>query len=141
MLPEHWGVNVYLLRYAFVHVRHQEWDCWLYGDPIFSFLWNIYTFCTVTAPASIPASGAGGLLLFVDVYSPILGAPQVLLVAKNLPANAGDISDVGSVPGSGGPLEKEMASHSSFLAWRLPWTEEHGELQSSGDRTEATEHD
>ena len=109
--------------------------------PFSVFLWNIYTFCTVTAPASIPASGAGGFLLFVDVYSPILGAPQVLLVAKNLPANAGDISDVGSVPGSGGPLEKEMATHSSFLAWRLPWTEEHGELQSSGDRTEATEHD
>ena len=97
VLPEHWGVNVYLLRYAFVHVHHQEWDCWPYGDPIFSFLWNIYTFSTVTAPASIPASGAGGVLLFVDVYSPILGAPQVSLVAKNLPANAGDtvsISDL-----------------------------------------------
>ena len=39
------------------------------------------------------------------------------------------------------PLEEDIATHSSFLAWRLPWTEEHGELQSSGDRTEATEHD
>ena len=42
------------------------------------------------------------------------------------------------------PLEKEMATHSSFLAWKIPWTEElegyspwgHKEL----DRTEATEH-
>ena len=28
------------------------------------------------------------------------------------------------------PLEKEMATHSSILAWRIPWTEETGELQS-----------
>ena len=28
------------------------------------------------------------------------------------------------------PLEKEMATHSSTLAWKIPWTEEHGELQS-----------
>ena len=30
-----------------------------------------------------------------------------------------------------GPLEKEMATHSSILAWKIPWTEEHG-LQSMG---------
>ena len=30
------------------------------------------------------------------------------------------------------PLEKEMATHSSTLAWRIPWTEEPGELQSMG---------
>ena len=30
------------------------------------------------------------------------------------------------------PLEKEMASHSSILAWRIPWTEELGGLQSTG---------
>ena len=30
------------------------------------------------------------------------------------------------------PLEKEMATHSSMLAWRIPWTEEHGGLQSTG---------
>ena len=29
-------------------------------------------------------------------------------------------------------LEKEMATHSSILAWRIPWTEEHGRLQSMG---------
>ena len=28
------------------------------------------------------------------------------------------------------PLEEEMATHSSILAWRIPWTEEHGRLQS-----------
>ena len=30
------------------------------------------------------------------------------------------------------PLEEEMAIHSSILAWRIPWTEEPGELQSMG---------
>ena len=30
------------------------------------------------------------------------------------------------------PLEKEMATHSSILAWRIPWTEEFGRLQSTG---------
>ena len=30
------------------------------------------------------------------------------------------------------PLEKEMTTHSSSLAWRIPWTEEHGGLQSKG---------
>ena len=32
--------------------------------------------------------------------------------------------------GRKGPLEKEMAPHSSTLAWKIPWTEEHGRLQS-----------
>ena len=30
------------------------------------------------------------------------------------------------------PLEKEMATHSSVPTWRIPWTEEHGRLQSTG---------
>ena len=34
--------------------------------------------------------------------------------------------------GQEGPLEKEMATHSSILAWRIPWTEEPGGLQSVG---------
>ena len=33
------------------------------------------------------------------------------------------------------PLEKEMATHSSILAWRIPWTEEPGGLQSTGSET------
>ena len=30
------------------------------------------------------------------------------------------------------PREKEMATHSSILAWEIPWTEEHGRLQTTG---------
>ena len=36
--------------------------------------------------------------------------------------------------GWGDPLEEEMATHSSILAWRLPWTEEPGGLQSVGSQ-------
>ena len=47
-------------------------------------------------------------------------------MVKNLPANAGDM---GSILGWGDPLEKEMATRSSILAWRIPWMEEPGGLQ------------
>ena len=36
------------------------------------------------------------------------------------------------------PLEKEMATHSSILAWRIPWTEEFGGLQSTGRKESGT---
>ena len=42
---------------------------------------------------------------------------------------------MGSIPGSGRSLEEGMATHSSVLAWRIPWTEEPGELQSVGLQT------
>ena len=40
--------------------------------------------------------------------------------------------DPGLIPGWEDPLEKGMATHSSILAWRIPWTEEPGHLQSMG---------
>ena len=55
-------------------------------------------------------------------------------MVKNLPANAGDSSDVGSTPGSGNLLEEEMTTHSSILVWRIPWTEGSGGLQSMGSQ-------
>ena len=52
-------------------------------------------------------------------------------VVKNPLANAGDARDTGLIPGSGrDPLEKEMATHSSVIAWEIPWTEESDGLQS-----------
>ena len=38
----------------------------------------------------------------------------------------------GLIPGQEDPLEKDMATHSSTLAWKIPWTEEHGRLRSMG---------
>ena len=52
------------------------------------------------------------------------------LVVKNLPANSGDFRDEGSILGQEDPLEEGMATHSSILVWRIPWTEEPGGLQS-----------
>ena len=51
-------------------------------------------------------------------------------MVKNPPASAGDVRDVGSIPGWEDPLEEGIATHSSILAWRIPWTEEPGRLQS-----------
>ena len=42
--------------------------------------------------------------------------------------------DLGLIPESGRSLEKEMATHSSILAWRTQWTEEPGGLQSMGSQ-------
>ena len=47
-------------------------------------------------------------------------------VVKNPPVNAG------LIPGSEDALEKEMATRSRILAWRIPWTEEPGRLQRMG---------
>ena len=61
-------------------------------------------------------------------------ASLVVLMVKNPPANAGDLRDAGSSLGQEDPLEKGMATHSSVLAWRIPWTEEPGGLQSMGSQ-------
>ena len=55
-------------------------------------------------------------------------------VVKNLPANAGDTGDLGSIPGSGRPLEEKIATNSSILAEEISWTEELGGLQSMGSQ-------
>ena len=48
-------------------------------------------------------------------------------MVKNPPANAGDIRDKGSsIPESGRAPGEGMATHSSILDWRIPWTEEPG---------------
>ena len=54
----------------------------------------------------------------------------VAQVVKNLPAMQMRVRSVGRED----PLEEEMATHSSILAWRIPWTEEPGKLQSMGSQ-------
>ena len=55
------------------------------------------------------------------------------LRGKESACEAGDLS---TIPGTPEPLEKEMATHSSILAWRIPWTEEPGRLQSMGSQSQ-----
>ena len=52
-------------------------------------------------------------------------------MVKNLPAMQG--TQLQSL-GQEDPLEKDMATHSSILAWRIPWTEEPGGPQSIGSQ-------
>ena len=60
-------------------------------------------------------------------------------LVKNPLASAGDTGNMGSIPELGRSLEKGMATHSSILAWRIPWTEEPGGLQSRGSQRDMTE--
>ena len=51
-------------------------------------------------------------------------------MVKNPPANARDIRDVGLIRGQKDPVEEGVAIHASILAWKIPWTEKSGRLQS-----------
>ena len=57
-------------------------------------------------------------------------------VVNNTPANA---EASGSIPDEEDPLQKEIAAHSSILAWKIPWTEEPGGLYSM--RSQRVRHD
>ena len=59
-------------------------------------------------------------------------------MVKNLPANAGDAGDAVSILGQEDPLEEEMATSSSILAWEIPRIEEPGGLSSMGSQRDMT---
>ena len=52
--------------------------------------------------------------------------------------SACSVRDLGLIPGLGRSLEKGTATHSSILAWEIPWTEDPGGLQSIGSRKSQT---
>ena len=74
------------------------------------------------------------LVLFSPIlrvfFSPDLGFPG----GSEVKVSASNAGDPVSIPGSGRSLGKEMATHSSILAWRIPWTQEPGRLQSTGSQ-------
>ena len=93
-----------------------------------------------------PSPGSGWLLspLFPSDLE-VVTAPQLLLAPGHHASHWGSLTlsfpsgsngkesvcnagDPGSIPGSGRSLEKGVATHSSILAWRIPWTEETGRL-------------
>ena len=55
-------------------------------------------------------------------------------MVRNPSASAGDVRDVGSIPESGRSPGGGNATHSSILAWSVPWIEEPGGLQSMGSQ-------
>ena len=76
----------------------------------------------------IPAVGEGG----TNSTGRPSWASQGAQILKNLPFKAGDTGDAGLIQGWGDPLEKDVETHSSVLAWIIPWTEEPGRLQFMG---------
>ena len=74
-------------------------------------------------------SGKGEIFLYISRNK--LGFPCGS-AGKEFTCNAGHL---GSIPGLEDPLEKAMAPHSSTLAWKIPWMEEPGGLQSMGSRS------
>ena len=86
-------------------------------------------------------SETSGPMLF-ELLNLCLQASQMVLVVKNLTANAGDLKDAGSIPGQEDPLEEDMTIHTTVLAWEI-----HGQKSLVGyspwgckelDTTEAT---
>ena len=71
-----------------------------------------------------PRKGSGNTEHLLMCLLVICVASQVVLEVKNLPAIVGNVRDPSSIPGLGDPLEEGMATPSSILAWRIPWTEE-----------------
>ena len=71
-------------------------------------------------------------LLINNLTRCALWASQIVPVDKNPPANAGGVRDTGSIPGSGRFPGKGNGNPPSILAWKIPWTEDPGTLQSKG---------
>ena len=61
-----------------------------------------------------------------------LPCPGDFPVGSDGKESAWNVGNLGLIPGLGRSLEKEMATHSSILSWRIPWIEEPGGLQSTG---------
>ena len=79
--------------------------------------------------------------IFYSIWDHMTIYMTLLLAGSNkeLPANAGDVRDVGLIAGWEYLLEEGTATHSSILAWRMPTTEEPGRLQSIGLQSDMIE--
>ena len=99
-------------------------DCivWIWG-------FNDFLYRLVINPSFQPHSHS---LLVPGPSWGLYGASQVVLVVKKLPTNAETQEMQVQSLGREDPLEEGMATHSSILAWRIPWTEQPGGLQSTG---------
>ena len=76
----------------------------------------------------------GVIPLLLNILHISYWASQVVLVVKNPPANAKATETCVSSFSWEDPLEEGLATHSSILAWRTPWTEEPGGLWSIGSQ-------
>ena len=97
------------------------------------------TFSTCGLAFSIPGviSTIVKNVVFRDAHDQ--GTSPLTQRVKNPPAKAGDTGEEGQSLGQEDSLEEEMATHSSTLSWKIPWTEEPGGLQSM--RSQRVGHD
>ena len=100
--------------------NQKYWEYFQYMVPAGQYLWRSFL-----------------LLRYLTVFSFIQKIFECLLPCYlSLCGSACDSGYLGLIPGLGweDPLKKEMATYSSILAWRIPWTEEPGGLQSMGSQ-------
>ena len=107
---------------------HPKPNHWVLAPHLVELLWMMKAPETILS-ACIPSQNRAGLRnMELELASSSSGASLTAQVIKNLSA-MWEIW-VWSLGGKG-PLKKEMATHSSMLSWRIPWTEEPGRLQPS----------
>ena len=81
----------------------------------------------IVISASLPDWKTGRQVIFCTKSVALMGFPD----GSDGKASAYNAGDLGSIPGLGRSLEKEMATHSSTIAWKIPWMEKPGGLQST----------
>ena len=100
-------------------------------EPLWRTVWRFIKILKIELPydPAIPLLGIypEKIVIQKDTYTSFPGG----LGDKETTCNAGD---TGLISGSGRSLEKEVATHSSILAWRIPWTGEPGRLQPIGSQ-------
>ena len=133
VLRPHWGGQ----DLEFHHVHTSTWgpteapllSCSFSGNISFSVFLSLFRFCL---PMGSIGRGGGWKYVPRSWFRSISLTSQVAVLVEKPPANAGEVRDMGFIPGWEDPLEKGMATHSSILAWRIPWTERPGGLQFPG---------
>ena len=132
LLVPHWGSSVVILCSLLTHIFSTvkvkvTQSCPTLCDPM------DYTVCGILQArilewVAFPFSGGSSQPRFPTLHFVVFCGffTSWATHVKNLPA----VLEMGSIPGSENPLEEGMATHSSILAWRIPWTEEPGGLLS-----------
>ena len=81
------------------------------------------------------------MVLVAATQEEVLNTTMIRPLVAQMVESTCNMGVPGSIPGLGReiPRRKEMATHSSILAWRIPWTEEPGGLQSRGHKESDTD--
>ena len=122
----HWGPTKYLST-----IGRYLATKWSFFDHMFKFINDYFAANVEQYLASINSENPPNKLWAICSYYFHLGTSLVAQTIKRLPTMPE--TRVRSLHCED-PLEKEMATHSSSLAWKIPWTEEPGRLQSMGSQ-------